>query len=102
MADGDFCPGSCNFRRRTAAGLFITSGTTADRKGRAVFAPVEIASCHGRDSARQCSILSSARPLMPVVPLFHPIGCRQRSRADVRLLDDMPGAGMDGASIYGS
>jgi fatty-acyl-CoA synthase len=97
-ADGDFT--WAEFDERTAAGMCYTSGTTGDPEGRGLLAPLQCSPRAGSASARHAQS-GVPRPADAggaavscqwlVDGLFGPMsGCAMI----------MPGAGMDGESIY--
>lgn len=88
------------FDEGTAAGMCYTSGTTGDPKGVVYSHRSNV--LHAMAGAQPDMLnLSSNDRMMPVVPLFHANGwstafvCPMVGASMV-----MPGAGMDGASIY--
>ncbi|MDZ7601403.1 MAG: long-chain-fatty-acid--CoA ligase [Hoeflea sp.] len=97
-ADGDFA--WADFDERTAAGMCYTSGTTGDPKG--VLYSHRSNVLHAMAAIQPDMLnLSSRDRLMPVVPLFHANGWSTAFSGPMSgCAMVMPGAGMDGASIY--
>ncbi|AKI01685.1 acyl-CoA synthetase (AMP-forming)/AMP-acid ligase II [Hoeflea sp. IMCC20628] len=97
-ADGDFA--WVDFDERTAAGMCYTSGTTGDPKGVVYTHRSNV--LHAMAALQPDMLnLSSRDRLMPVVPLFHANGWSTAFSAPMAgCAMVMPGAGMDGASIY--
>jgi fatty-acyl-CoA synthase len=97
-ADGDFT--WAEFDERTAAGMCYTSGTTGDPKG--VLYSHRSNVLHAMAAIQPDMLnLASRDRLMPVVPLFHANGWSTAFSAPMSGCSMiMPGAGMDGASIY--
>ena len=98
-ADGDFAWAA--FDENTAAGMCYTSGTTGDPEGRALFAPLQRA-------ARADGVAAATR-IGPVARATGAAGGADvpRQRLGARLLRAdggrqmvMPGAKLDGASVY--
>ena len=96
--DGDFR--WLEFDERTAAGLCYTSGTTGHPKG--VLYSHRSNVLHSlAESGLDCLPIGPADSVMPVVPMFHAnswglaFACPMRGAKMV-----MPGAKLDGASIY--
>lgn len=96
--DGDFT--WADFDERTAAGMCYTSGTTGDPKGVVYTHRSNV--LHAMAALQPDMLnLSSRDRLMPVVPLFHANGWSTAFSAPMAgCAMVMPGAGMDGASIY--
>ncbi|MDP3527117.1 MAG: long-chain-fatty-acid--CoA ligase, partial [Hoeflea sp.] len=97
-ADGDFA--WADFDEKTAAGMCYTSGTTGDPKG--VLYSHRSNVLHAMAAIQPDMLnLSSRDRLMPVVPLFHANGWSTAFSGPMSgCAMVMPGAGMDGASIY--
>ncbi len=97
-ADGDFA--WAEFDERTAAGMCYTSGTTGNPKGVVYSHRSNV--LHAMMALQPDMLnLSSKDRMMPVVPLFHANGWStafSTPMAGAAMI--MPGAGMDGESIY--
>ncbi|WP_412051365.1 long-chain-fatty-acid--CoA ligase [Hoeflea sp. Naph1] len=97
-ADGDFV--WAEFDERTAAGMCYTSGTTGAPKGVVYSHRSNV--LHAMTAMQPDMLcLSSRDRLMPVVPLFHANGWSTAFSGPMSgCAMIMPGAGMDGQSIY--
>lgn len=97
-ADGDFV--WARFDENTAAGMCYTSGTTGDPKG--VLYSHRSNTLHALTAIQPDMLdIGSKDRFMPVVPLFHANGWSTAfSVPMVGATMIMPGAGMDGKSIY--
>jgi len=97
-ADGDFV--WTEFDERTAAGMCYTSGTTGAPKGVVYSHRSNV--LHAMTAMQPDMLcLSSRDRLMPVVPLFHANGWSTAFSGPMSgCAMIMPGAGMDGQSIY--
>ena len=98
QSDGDFA--WANFDERTAAGLCYTSGTTGNPKG--VLYSHRSNLLHSLAvTAGDGMLLTPGDTMLPIVPMFHAnswslaFSCPMRGAKMV-----MPGAKLDGASIY--
>jgi len=97
-ADGDFA--WAEFDERTAAGMCYTSGTTGDPKGVVYSHRSNVLHAMAALQTDMLNLASRDR-LMPVVPLFHANGWSTAFSGPMSgCAMIMPGAGMDGASIY--
>ncbi|WP_097109036.1 long-chain-fatty-acid--CoA ligase [Hoeflea halophila] len=97
-ADGDFA--WAEFDERTAAGMCYTSGTTGDPKGVVYSHRSNVLHAMAAMQPDMLNLASRDR-LMPVVPLFHANGWSTAFSGPMTgCAMIMPGAGMDGASIY--
>ena len=97
-ADGDFA--WKEFDERTAAGMCYTSGTTGDPKGVVYSHRSNVLHAMAALQPDMLNLASRDR-LMPVVPLFHANGWSTAFSGPMcGCTMIMPGAGMDGASIY--
>ncbi len=97
-ADGDFT--WAEFDERTAAGMCYTSGTTGDPKGVVYSHRSNVLHAMAALQPDMLNLASRDR-LMPVVPLFHANGWSTAFSGPMCGCSMiMPGAGMDGASIY--
>ena len=97
--DGDF--EWRQFDENTAAGMCYTSGTTGNPKGVRLLAPLQRAACADGGAAGFQGHLKSSDVCLPVVPMFHANGWSLAfSTPMVGATLVLPGAKMDGASIY--